>query len=438
MNPWEIFWKFFAIFIWVLLVALIIKLIIKTVKNNKWIYKWYYEAKQDVSSRADNNYTYKWRLLVKNEKIFYNLLKEVLQKEYWDRYEINCQVRMMDLFEMKRKDQWVINLSLDYLIVDKLNDFKPVMAIELDWESHDDPHQQKLDETKEELLSITDIFLVRIRNEDNLDKNIIYKLIIPNLAPTKWTSIFSQIFWWLFEKKEEIQIPDISNYWQSQNTLVEDGNKTVPELNYIKNENIYNWSTIRYEKKNYSNFKFGLVIWLWLIFFFIFFTILSSNIKSSNENKITLQVNNQNRIAQNTVQQKKIEEPITVKDHIDIEIKKEDNPCQTFIDEDKNNKQTSDKYTCTSNIFHSDYLNICVKNEVCTYTDNEKRYYIHNLSEWEYIFSCLEESNGNRKNYKISNSDIRDIVWPWEKWCNSLYAEIYRDLHRVNPDLYYN
>lgn len=45
---------------------------------------------------------------------------------------------------------------------------------------------------------------------------------------------------------------------------------------------------------------------------------------------------------------------LKVKDHIYIEIKKEDNPCQTFIDEDKNNKQTSDKYTCTSNIFHKD------------------------------------------------------------------------------------
>ena len=416
-------------------------------KQNKtkdnYIYKDYKEIPLEVDEEMNAKYRYKW-LMVENERIFYALLYNILHKEYWNRYTILCQVRMADLFEKvwTKKD---LLYSLDFLIVDLKNDYEPVVAIELDWWSHKLKRQKENDKRKEKLISICPFNIIRIENEDNMDEELVYKVIIPELSPLRnqdnTTNIIafiidclkyalnmiwlipSKIFKWIkkwfccikwkYENKkldkayEETWIPKIDKEF-----II----REIKENNNIWDSNNENNNT----KRNRLIFKW-LLITVLLIIILAIISLVYKQIKNESNNNVI----KENQRITNVINRDNKENRIITWDN--KVITSLDNPCNEFMENEITSKET-EKYKCSWDMFYSEYINACIKYEQCNYNNWEKRYFIQNLNEWEYIFSCHENNKNERKNYKITNPDIRDITRAWEKSCKTLYAEIFREL----------
>ena len=134
---------------------------------------------------------YKWtRFLWPNEKDFYRTLYKILHREYWERYIIFSQVRMKDMFERRSKLYPWVNWSVDFLIVDFEDNFKPIVAIELDWDNHKkDPHQKELDIVKNKLFSISPIHLIRIDNADKNNEYYIFDEIITEIEAKRTKNV---------------------------------------------------------------------------------------------------------------------------------------------------------------------------------------------------------------------------------------------------------
>lgn len=418
-------------------IAKLLNYIVWPKEKHHYVYKDYVEVPMEKDLETEYNYEYSW-LMVNNEKIFYTVLFNVLQKEYGNRYAIMCQVRMQDLFK-KRPRAKLIYQSLDFLIVDLYEDFEPVLAIELDWDSHLDPHQKILDQKKEKLISICPFNIIRVRNEDNMDEKLIYELIIPELAPLKDDSFVSNLTMWFrwilyiftsiyrlikngfiyFQRKRDDKKLDDAY----KETWISRIDKEFI-MTTIKENNNSDWEEKANSKNDLLIFKILLLLFFSLLIFTIISAIRDSLWKKSKEviDKISNQENKKIEVIMDNGETKKEIEPIIqngiVAEQFDL--------CKDYIDSDE--ITSSDKFKCYWNIFYSNLLNACIKNELCEYTNNEKRYYIHNLSAWEYIFSCYQGINWERKNYKITTPEIRDIIWPWDKQCSSLYWEIFRKL----------
>lgn len=121
------------------------------------------------------------------EKEFYTSLRKVLYYDYWFKYEVYPKVRLADILKPEEWDKWWKRLAprhVDFLIVDKEQDFKPMLVIELDWDSHKQYRQYKSDKFKNEALKNATIPLTRFKN--NISNN--EEIIRMNIAQYLWTT----------------------------------------------------------------------------------------------------------------------------------------------------------------------------------------------------------------------------------------------------------
>ena len=124
-----------------------------------------------------------------SENHFYTSLKKVLYYNYWYKYEVYPKVRLADIFQPEKGDNWIKKLRMrhvDFLIVDKEQDFQPILAIELDWDSHKEYIQYKSDKFKNEVFKDSNLPLIRFNNNVSDNQEIIKSNIIQYLGtPTK-------------------------------------------------------------------------------------------------------------------------------------------------------------------------------------------------------------------------------------------------------------
>ena len=126
------------------------------------------------------------------EKEFYTNLKKVLYYSYWFKYEVYPKVRLADIFKPEKGEKWVKRLwskHVDFLITDKDQAFKPMLAIELDWDSHKQYRQIKSDKFKNEVFNNSPLPLIRFKNnmssnEEVIRSNIVQYLWTPNKQNT--------------------------------------------------------------------------------------------------------------------------------------------------------------------------------------------------------------------------------------------------------------
>ena len=120
------------------------------------------------------------------EKEFYKSLKKILSYNYWSKYEVYPKVRLADILKSEKWDKWWKRLAyrhIDFLIVDSEQDFKPMLAIELDWDSHRQYRQIKSDKFKDEALKNSNLPLRRFNNSISNNEEIIRM----NIAQYLWT-----------------------------------------------------------------------------------------------------------------------------------------------------------------------------------------------------------------------------------------------------------
>ena len=121
-----------------------------------------------------------------SENHFYTSLKKVLYYNYWYKYEVYPKVRLADIFQPEKWDKWWKRLAprhVDFLIVNKEQDFQPILAIELDWNSHKEYRQYKSDKFKDEVFKNSNppLPLIRFNNNDSDNQEIIKSKIIQYL-----------------------------------------------------------------------------------------------------------------------------------------------------------------------------------------------------------------------------------------------------------------
>ena len=74
---------------------------------------------------------------------------------------------------------------VDFLIVDKDQAFKPMLAIELDWNSHKQYRQSKSDKFKNEVFEDSPLKLIRFNNSTNNEEIIRMNIVQYLWTPTK-------------------------------------------------------------------------------------------------------------------------------------------------------------------------------------------------------------------------------------------------------------
>ena len=171
-------WKFILLLIVVLVIWAVLKWVFEWLMEwatIPWINKYKYHIKQYFFSYA--------------EKEFYTSLKKALYNNYWFKYEVYPKVRLADIFEPERWNKWYKKLwmrHVDFLIVDKDQAFKPMLAIELDWNSHKQYRQYKSDKFKNEIFEDSPLKLIRFNNSTSNNEEIIRMNIVQYLwTPTK-------------------------------------------------------------------------------------------------------------------------------------------------------------------------------------------------------------------------------------------------------------
>lgn len=145
-----------------------------------FIYKIYFlDNKVSDSDQGRLPYIPKQYFFEYSELEFYRILSAYLSKEYLGKYDIFPKVRLWDLAEGRyRKDNNKISQKhIDFLIVDKTKHCTPVLAIELNWGSHEREDRQESDDFKRRFFNIIQINFLTITNDElkNSD-NIIEKI----------------------------------------------------------------------------------------------------------------------------------------------------------------------------------------------------------------------------------------------------------------------
>ena len=170
-------WKFILLLIAVLIVWAILKWALEWLMD-RWAIPW-----------INYKYPIKPYFFSYAEKDFYTNLKKVFYYNYWYKYEVYPKVRLADIFEPEKGDKWYKKLwmrHVDFLIVDKDQAFKPVLAIELDWNSHKQYKQYKSDKFKNEVFENSELPLRRFNNSTSNNEEIIRMNVIQYLwSPTK-------------------------------------------------------------------------------------------------------------------------------------------------------------------------------------------------------------------------------------------------------------
>ena len=172
---------------WKFILLLIVVLVIWAVL--KWVFEWLMEWTTIPWINKYPKYIIKPYFFSIAEKEFYTSLKKVLYYNYWFKYEVYPKVRLADVLEPEKWDKWWKRLAprhIDFLIVNKEQDFKPMLAIELDWASHKQYNQYKSDKVKDETLKNSGLPLKRFNNSTSNNEEIIRMNIVQYLwTPTK-------------------------------------------------------------------------------------------------------------------------------------------------------------------------------------------------------------------------------------------------------------
>ena len=164
-------------FVAIIIVAFIIVFILKN--------RWWESTGEDW---LDYPYKVKPYFFSIAEKEFYVNLKKVLIASYGERYIIFPKVRLADIFEPTKEGQWYKKLRMrhvDFLITDSTQAFKPMLAIELDWEYHKQYKQYKSDQFKNEVFKECSLPLIRFTNSTANNSEIIRM----NIAQYLWAPV---------------------------------------------------------------------------------------------------------------------------------------------------------------------------------------------------------------------------------------------------------
>jgi hypothetical protein len=119
-----------------------------------------------------------------HELELYKLLRNLLQTNYWEKYDIFPKVRLADIFKMREWKKWISKIwskHVDFLIVDCQNHADPVLAIELNGESHNSYIQAKSDDFKNKLFNEKWPKLITINNNEVQNHERIKEIIISSL-----------------------------------------------------------------------------------------------------------------------------------------------------------------------------------------------------------------------------------------------------------------
>lgn len=137
-----------------ILFVLVVKIIIKKLNTNILSEQKDYQLKKYFFSYSELNFFY--------------VLKNILEKQYWNQYIIFPKTRLADIFEPIYKSQALLNKirakHIDYIIVDLNNHCKPVLAIELNWTSHLSYKMEKSDTFKQNIFEYTWLPLIYFSN----------------------------------------------------------------------------------------------------------------------------------------------------------------------------------------------------------------------------------------------------------------------------------
>ena len=115
------------------------------------------------------NYKRKPYFFSYHELELYKLLNILLKSQYWEKYDIFPKVRLADIFEptdWKKGLSKIVSKHVDFLIVDCQNHADPVLAIELNGESHNSYVQAKSDDFKNKLFNEKWLNLITINNNE--------------------------------------------------------------------------------------------------------------------------------------------------------------------------------------------------------------------------------------------------------------------------------
>ena len=130
------------------------------------------------------NYKRKQYFFSYHELELYKLLSSILQSQYWTKYDIFPKVRLADIFEPTDWKKWIskiISKHVDFLIVNCQNHADPILAIELNWESHNSYIQEKSDKFKNELFDKLWLKLMIIDNNEVQNHEKIKEVITSSL-----------------------------------------------------------------------------------------------------------------------------------------------------------------------------------------------------------------------------------------------------------------
>ena len=115
------------------------------------------------------NYKRKQYFFSYHELELYKLLNILLKSQYWEKYDIFPKVRLADIFEptdWKKGLSKIVSKHVDFLIIDRQNHAEPVLAIELNGESHNSYIQAKSDNFKNKLFNEKWPKLITINNNE--------------------------------------------------------------------------------------------------------------------------------------------------------------------------------------------------------------------------------------------------------------------------------
>lgn len=132
---------------------------------------------QNSKTNVDSNYMKKIALLTENEKKFYNVLYEIINKE---EILIQTQVVLYDIIGTKLKNDYssfnkIKSKSIDYVLVNK--NFEILLCIELDDYTHNKSERIERDNFINKIFEETDIKLLRVAVEQNYDTESLRNII---------------------------------------------------------------------------------------------------------------------------------------------------------------------------------------------------------------------------------------------------------------------
>lgn len=118
-----------------------------------------------------------------NEREFYKLLSKLLSKNISNKYDLFTKVRLFDLADTKYKTNRnkIASKHVDFLIVDQTKHCTPILAIELNWLSHETEQMKERDAFVGEFFNIIWVPLLTIHNEELKDLPKLSSKIYDNL-----------------------------------------------------------------------------------------------------------------------------------------------------------------------------------------------------------------------------------------------------------------